>query len=987
MSHSKDLKKAVELRLKLARQEAEITRLELQLAEVDDKPGKKRKHKSKSKEKEKEKEREDLDSDEAGPIVPPKKRRVVSKWFTTANPEKPNVTIKVGSFNSQTDRANYDRMKKAKEELKKGAPGPAVAVVVKLIKEGLRRKFRWLDYDLVPKEIQDMARAELKEELSDIEFERLVAMDTEESSLTESFGAEFEQHDIHPLLWKAPTEEGVVHGYRGDLEACKGPMARLMDAKLKGIGSFKVFITYKCLMGKKTIRLLEETVHSMDERVVTISSVDTDRSLRPETVRKEEDIEGVINELIERLISFIESRTEFDSGLEWIKSLAMEVYISAITATTCGRWRRATDKAPLVEGPVGSWTPLPKWLCNRHIMNPKPHRAAEDNKCFAWCILRGIYPWPNYGSNRGTNIRDIEHKLPEIILPEGVTYPIELNDISLLKIQELNDFSFSIFKLGKKSGHVKPMYVSPLRLRKTYHFLLGVIDGDRGHHFVLIGEDKEQPLSKLFRKDGKNGKKHICEGCLRQFRKGQAKEDHMMECLATARAQLGMMDKKKEERRRIRVPKSVRHKYIKFSKWETRLKAPFVVYADIEALLATMGQDEDAFQVHKPVCWVYKIVCEYGKHAMQIGAEGKPLGETRSYCGKGAMHSFLKSLGKDLDTIERIIHEPPADMLPLKDEEILAHNQATDCFICGKPFSGSLTSSGREQTRVRDHDHFSGNYRGAAHNSCNLRYTTHKGSKDGEEGFSYRLPVVIHNLKGYDGFHVLRGLKGFKELYEANIEVIAQTLDRFTSFSIDKLRFIDSMAFLKSSLDSMVSERKGGTLEQKKAKFPRTHKEFVNGMDGMNEEEYFDLFLKKGIYPYEYMRDKWTLDEEELPSRDKFWSVLNDRGISEEDYEHAQTCWTAMGCKNLRDYTLGYCKLDVMLLADIFEGLRDKCLDFRTGYGLDPIHFITAPSLSWAAMLLFNHKNDIVIENMTDIDMLVMVKGAIRGGMCQVGVA
>lgn len=270
---------------------------------------------------------------------------------------------------------------------------------------------------------------------------------------------------------------------------------------------------------------------------------------------------------------------------------------------------------------------------------------------------------------------------------------------------------------------------------------------------------------------------------------------------------------------------------------------------------------------------------------------------------------------------------------------------------------------------------------------------------------TYHLPVFFHNLKGYDGFHVLRGLKGYERMAEAKIEVIAQTMDRFTSFTIDRIRFMDTAAFLKSSLDAMVTERSKGTLAEKKKNWPRLYKEFIEpllweeqlkhvyaGGEGQNElpdsdalcEKLFDQFMKKGIYPYEYMDSKDRLAETELPGQGAFFSMLNNSGADEKDMAQAQAMWNLLKCDTMRDYTLEYCRLDVILLADIFEGLRAKCLDFETGYGLDPVHYVTAPSLSWAAMLLSLTKRGIRVENMTDPDMVAMVRNNIRGGMCQV---
>ena len=102
--------------------------------------------------------------------------------------------------------------------------------------------------------------------------------------------------------------------------------------------------------------------------------------------------------------------------------------------------------------------------------------------------------------------------------------------------------------------------------------------------------------------------------------------------------------------------------------------------------------------------------------------------------------------------------------------------------------------------------------------------------------------------------------------------------------------------------------------------------------------------MPKGVYPYEYM-DGWKkFKETSLPPEDAFYSRLNMKGISDQDYEHAQQVWNIMKKETLGCYHDTYLKTDVLLLADVFEIFRDTCLKH---YKLDPEHFYTAPCLAW----------------------------------------
>ena len=72
-----------------------------------------------------------------------------------------------------------------------------------------------------------------------------------------------------------------------------------------------------------------------------------------------------------------------------------------------------------------------------------------------------------------------------------------------------------------------------------------------------------------------------------------------------------------------------------------------------------------------------------------------------------------------------------------------------------------------------------------------------------------------------------------------------------------------------------------------------------------------------------------------------------------------------------------YVQCDTLLLADVFENFRDKCIEI---YGLDPAHFLSAPGLAWQACLKMTK---VELELLTDIDMLLMVEKGTRGGICQ----
>jgi len=117
--------------------------------------------------------------------------------------------------------------------------------------------------------------------------------------------------------------------------------------------------------------------------------------------------------------------------------------------------------------------------------------------------------------------------------------------------------------------------------------------------------------------------------------------------------------------------------------------------------------------------------------------------------------------------------------------------KARECWICQKPFEGS-------DDKVRDHCHFSRQFRGAAHKKCNLLFRKPK-----------HVPVIFHNLSGYDSHLFIKNLGKT----QGQIDCIPNNEEKYISFSKSanddkkfkyKIRFVDSFKFMSSSLDKLV---------------------------------------------------------------------------------------------------------------------------------------------------------------------------------------
>ena len=194
-----------------------------------------------------------------------------------------------------------------------------------------------------------------------------------------------------------------------------------------------------------------------------------------------------------------------------------------------------------------------------------------------------------------------------------------------------------------------------------------------------------------------------------------------------------------------------------------------------------------------------------------------------------------------------------------------AAKEQTNCYLCKKPLLHE-----KYRDAVKDHCHITGKYRGAAHSQCNFKLRINPKT--------HQVPVVFHNLRGYDAHHLMQAMANLNK----EVKCVANNMEKYITISVDGLRFIDSLNFLQGSLDSLVKATPKEAL--------KITKSISNGSD---------LLYKKGIYPYEYM-DSWAkFSETCLPKKEEFYSKLNDEHITEDEYKHAQTVWEIFECKTL----------------------------------------------------------------------------------------
>ena len=269
------------------------------------------------------------------------------------------------------------------------------------------------------------------------------------------------------------------------------------------------------------------------------------------------------------------------------------------------------------------------------------------------------------------------------------------------------------------------------------------------------------------------------------------------------------------------------------------------------------------------------------------------------------------------------------------------------CHLCKQIIDPSV-----KRELVLDHDHVTGQFLGTAHNKCNLAARE-----------KFRIVAFAHNFSGYDSHCLIKALPKIRSDRITSISAIPLNTQKFKCLEINsRILFLDSLAFLPDSLEKLTE-----TLVASNHSFSLLRERWP-------DERERNLLLRKGVYPYDYMTDLSVLARN-LPSRDKFFSEIGERHISEEDYEHAKKVWQTFKCESLRDYTALYVTCDVYLLAEAVMDLRSSVWD---EFGLDIAKYLSLPMLTKDLML---KTSEVSIELISDQEMTHLIQSNIRGGL------
>ena len=579
--------------------------------------------------------------------------------------------------------------------------------------------------------------------------------------------------------------------------------------------------------------------------------------------------------------------------------------------------------------PFGGCSSISLPIPNKHsILNIR----CSDQRCFVYSVLAAFRRCSN--PTRYTSYLDL---VPTLNL-RGLSFPTKLSEIP--KFEKNNNVTINVFGLfsredltvqelsAKNKFLPHPMYISTnfdANTCKHINLLL------YKNHFMLI-RNINSFVAPFYWKTSR----YYCSKCFISFRKKILYQIHQrVNCtdkVYTGQTyQLPLIGSK-----------------VKFEQLGKQIKNHFIIYADFETMNSVLNKPKGKSTLtsrHELNAVGVVLLSKYSQYSRP------PF----TYIGKNVLKNFLGYIYQARAEISYIFDNISMP-LDLNSKDIRRLSTQKSCYLCGILFSKPGVR------RVIDHAHLGREGKGRdvnyACNRCNLTFSALQFHK-------FKIPIVMHNAMNYDLHFIVSNIHQY--LRDESLHVISRSSEKFLSLFLDNFVFIDSYQFLPNSLSNLAE-----LLVKKDIHDLKETKKYFK------DEKVFSYAIRKGVMCYDYI-DSWEkLEEMQLPPHSAFYNSLTEENISDSDYARALKVFKVFKCKTLRDYLKLYLIIDLLLLADVFESFREKSLDL---YGLDPAKYLTAPSLSYDAMLKITKvKCDLLL----DLDMYNFFEKGIRGGMTNV---
>ena len=362
----------------------------------------------------------------------------------------------------------------------------------------------------------------------------------------------------------------------------------------------------------------------------------------------------------------------------------------------------------------GSYIDSPQCLKNKKsTINPK----NNDDKCFQYAVTLAL------------NLNRIDNHPERISKIKPFIDQYNWKDIDFRamgkdwkKFKSNNEIALNILYVPHNTKKISIAYKSKHNLtREKQAILLMISNGEKWHYLTV------KNLSGLLRGITSNHNADFyCLNCFCAYSTKNKLEKHKKIC---------------ENHHYFHVEMPTKdNNIIKYNRGEKSIKMPFTIYADLECLLEKIDTCENdpnksyTTKINKHIPSGYSIFthCSFDESKNKLNY----------YIGDDCMEKFCKDL-REHST--KVINYEKKKNIILTPEEKEDYDDQKVCYICKKEFDNN--DNDKKQQKVRDHCHYTGKYRGAAHNICNLRYKIPK-----------EIPVVFHNGSTYDYHFIIKAL-------------------------------------------------------------------------------------------------------------------------------------------------------------------------------------------------------------------------------------
>ena len=510
----------------------------------------------------------------------------------------------------------------------------------------------------------------------------------------------------------------------------------------------------------------------------------------------------IIDEMEGEMISNLENFNR--SGSNWVFERVIRLEIHFV------RWKPLRGS---------SWFALPPALENKKaLINMK----NKDNFCFKWCITRA----KNMVAVHPERITPDLRKQAEELNWDGCQFPMAVDKI---KFFEARNPQISVNVFGW-NGSIFPL--KNIREEKECHVDLLLLTKEFESHYCLVKNFSRLVSSQVSRN---KHERFFCKRCLNSFPSVESLGRHKVIC-------------GEFETAKIEVPGGT----CSFRNFQKMMHVPVVGYADFESILKPISEKKrgKTQKTHED------IPCGFAFHLVSPFLQMEPTLKR----AKDETEELPKDFIRELISCVKQAHLnlPKKEMFPLTSQEWKSFREATVCWLCRKEFGeGDLV-------KVRDHCHFTGKFRGAAHSSCNLKFRRPKFT-----------PVFFHNLQNYDAHLFVRALGTLDEVL--SVACIPNNEEKYISFSLKfelkkerrevtegqwkefvvkhEIRFLDSFKFTLAGLSPLVKNLPKEELKETARFFG----------------ERSELASQKGIYPYEFMDGFDKFEKKQLPKKTAFF--------------------------------------------------------------------------------------------------------------------